>query len=344
MREATVAASWPEALLNFAACRGANRAEMMRRASLQPQDLLDPTARVPLLRYVELLDAAIELCGDPGLALKFGEEVSIDKLSIVALIAANADNPSDTQAKINRYGSLMLDDGSDNGASAFTIVHRDGKVWIKLGSAVYARYPAVTEAGIARVVCGARDIFEAHVQKGAAPRFPEAIHFQYPEPSHRKEYDRVFGVPLVFDSDMTAIGVDSMVLTMSMPKQYGAAAAAVTVQAEQLLARLESDASTRASVEKELARNLEKGDVRMETIARKMGLSRATLFRKLKAENATFDDVLQSLRRERALQLLNDEKRSVQQTAHLLGFSDPAAFSRAFKRWTGVSPKAARAV
>jgi AraC-like DNA-binding protein len=80
----------------------------------------------------------------------------------------------------------------------------------------------------------------------------------------------------------------------------------------------------------------------METIARQMGFSRATLFRKLRAEGVTFDEVLEKLRLDRALQLLRDEKRSVQQTAHLLGFSDPAAFSRAFKRWTGVSPKAIR--
>ena len=76
----------------------------------------------------------------------------------------------------------------------------------------------------------------------------------------------------------------------------------------------------------------------MITIASKLGLSRQTLFRKLKAEGVTFEKVLDELRRTMALHYLRGRKVSVNETAYLVGFSDPAAFSRAFKRWTGYSP------
>jgi AraC-like DNA-binding protein len=52
----------------------------------------------------------------------------------------------------------------------------------------------------------------------------------------------------------------------------------------------------------------------------------------------TFEKVLDELRHNMAVHYLSGKKASVNETAYLVGFSDPAAFSRAFKRWTGSSP------
>jgi AraC-like DNA-binding protein len=114
----------------------------------------------------------------------------------------------------------------------------------------------------------------------------------------------------------------------------------LTSKAEELLGKLESSKSTRAHVERLLVSAMKTGDVRMERIASELGVSRQTLFRRLKAENVTFEKVLVELRHRMALHYLNGGRMSVSQTAHLVGFSDPAAFSRAFKRWTGSSPRA----
>jgi AraC-like DNA-binding protein len=86
---------------------------------------------------------------------------------------------------------------------------------------------------------------------------------------------------------------------------------------------------------------LEAGGVRIEAVARELGCSRQTLYRRLKAENTTFEQVVERLRRRLALRLLREKDASVKEVAYRLGFSDPAAFSRAFKRWTGSSPSRA---
>jgi AraC-like DNA-binding protein len=98
----------------------------------------------------------------------------------------------------------------------------------------------------------------------------------------------------------------------------------------------------RSEVERRLEPMLASGPVRIGEVAREIGCSRQTLYRRLKAEGVTFVEVLDGLRRRLALRLVREQGLSVKETAWRLGFSDPAAFSRAYKRWTGSSPRGAR--
>ena len=94
----------------------------------------------------------------------------------------------------------------------------------------------------------------------------------------------------------------------------------------------------RAEVERRLEAVIDSGEVGIERIARDLGYSRQTLYRRLKAEGTTYEKVLDGLRRRLALRLVREQGLAVKEVAYRLGFSDPAAFSRAFKRWTGTSP------
>jgi AraC-like DNA-binding protein len=93
----------------------------------------------------------------------------------------------------------------------------------------------------------------------------------------------------------------------------------------------------RAEVETRLEPLLASGEVGIERLARDLGYSRQTLYRRLKAEGITYEQLLDGLRKRLALRFMRDGL-SVKDAAYRLGFSDPAAFSRAFKRWTGTSP------
>jgi AraC-like DNA-binding protein len=93
----------------------------------------------------------------------------------------------------------------------------------------------------------------------------------------------------------------------------------------------------RAEVEQRLEPLLASGEIGIERLARDLGYSRQTLYRRLKAEGITYEQLLDGLRRRLALSFMR-EGLSVKEAAYRLGFSDPAAFSRAFKRWTGASP------
>ena len=101
--------------------------------------------------------------------------------------------------------------------------------------------------------------------------------------------------------------------------------------------------SFRRDVERAVEPLLAEGEANIDRVAREMGLSRQTLYRRLKAEGVTFEQLLDQLRHRLALKLLRDQHLPVKQAAWRLGFSDPAAFSRAFKRWPGAAPSTARA-
>jgi Arabinose-binding domain of AraC transcription regulator, N-term len=247
MREPTIVATGPRAFLEFAAGRGADRETLMRRAGIQQRDLTDPAGRIPIVRYVALMEAGIALCREPALALMYGELVPAEDLSFVPLIVANAASVAERRETLNRYAPLMMDDGEDASAERLEVVRRGGTVWVKLASALYARHPVLTESAMARTVCGVRHVMQTYGGGAAMPRFPEAIHFTFPEPAHRPAYDRLFGVPLVVDSEMNAVAIDPRLLELPMPKPYGAAATLLTEHADRLLAQLERPGSTRAA-------------------------------------------------------------------------------------------------
>jgi AraC-like DNA-binding protein len=98
----------------------------------------------------------------------------------------------------------------------------------------------------------------------------------------------------------------------------------------------------RNEVERRIEPMLASGPVRIDAVARLLGCSRQTLYRRLRAEGITFAALLDGLRRRLALRFVREQGLPVKEAAWRLGFSDPAAFSRAYKRWTGASPSAAR--
>ncbi|HWO08502.1 MAG TPA: helix-turn-helix transcriptional regulator, partial [Polyangiaceae bacterium] len=74
-------------------------------------------------------------------------------------------------------------------------------------------------------------------------------------------------------------------------------------------------------------------------IARRLGLGERTLQRRLRDEGTSFAALLDEARAELARSYLGDSKLAIFEVAYLLGYSEPSAFNRAFRRWTGKSPR-----
>ena len=334
MRNPSVAASFAGGLIKLAVTKGASRSELVRRAGLSETTLSDPDARVPFAKYIDLMRAAKELSGDPSLALHYGE-VSIHEVSIVGLIGQASESGPETFAQLNRYVPLVVDVDMPAGALRFQIRRERGGLWFVDTRTTLLDFPELTESWAAQFACGPRHL--------NMPQWVKEVHVSHAAPGHAAEYERVLRAPVVFNAGWNALRIDESLpqRTASILPRY--VFGVLTDHADNLLRELENTKSTRGRVENLLLPILHKGDVGMDIIADKMALSRQTLFRKLKAEGTTFEKVLDELRYRLAVDYLRARKVSVHETAYLVGFSDPAAFSRAFKRWTGTSPREVRA-
>jgi AraC-like DNA-binding protein len=335
MNRPTVCAALPNAFFDFAVSRGASRQMLSESSDLEVADLTDPDARVPLDKYISLLKAGIELCGEPALALMFGETVTMQSLSIVGLIGEAADTVEVGRGLINRFSSLMIDDDDPETTDKIEFILHQGKAWLRFPSRLYRHYPVLAESGFARCVCGSRTVFGS-----AGEPFIKEVHFTYEEPAHSGAYRSVFRVPVVFRSHTNGFVVDEKAFQTKLPRSNPYLSGVLHSHAETLMAKLEGSRSVRGRIEQRMIPLLHTGKVTMKLVAREMGYSRQTLSRKLKAEGVVFERVLAALRENLALHYLLERRMSVNETAYRLGFSEASAFSRAFKRWTGTSPRA----
>lgn len=145
-------------------------------------------------------------------------------------------------------------------------------------------------------------------------------------------------MPVCFSSGKNAMLMDDSTISNEVLRPSRYAFKILSERADALLENLDSSKTTRGQVENLLIPILHRGEASIEGIAAKMGISRQTLYRQLRADGVRFDKLLDELRHRMALNYLDEKKVSANEVAYLVGFSEPSAFSRAFKRWTGSSP------
>lgn len=328
MADLTISSGFARALFELAVARGAAPAALAQRSGIDPSCLGNQDTRVRFEAYVALMRAAKDLTGDTALALHYGEAVDMAALSIVAFLAQGCETPQEALAALNRFARLAIEVDED-GADRFEAVWREGKLFLVDRRPDPNTFPELTESTFARMVCSGRR--QGH-------DLLKAVHVTHAAPAHRSEYDRIFKVPVVFDSEWNALQLDELAMAMSVPVQPPYVRDLLNERAETLLQELEDSKTLRGRVESLLASMLPGGGATIHAVSARLGLSRQTLYRKLKLEGVTFGTVLDDLRHQLALRYLGQGV-SINEASYRLGFADRAAFSHAYKRWTGFSPK-----
>ena len=116
----------------------------------------------------------------------------------------------------------------------------------------------------------------------------------------------------------------------------------LTAYADDLMAERHSVSGLQSMVANQLVDLLPSGESGAAAIALRLGMSRRSFARHLAEEGTTFGEILEQLRRRLAARYLADDRMSLQQIAWLLGYSEPGAFTHAYRRWTGTTPRQAR--
>lgn len=335
MPEATVSAGYAKSLLDFAVRKGADARTLLARAGIAEDALTDPDNRVPFANFVALMRAAKDESGDPALALEFGAGSDMRKFSVVGLLSYASKNMLEALTQLNRYGRLVVEVEGIADGPRFQLTSVDDQRWMEDRRANPNDFIELTESTWSRFIVTTRRDFPGHT-------FALEAHVTHPAPAYRARYEDLWQVPITFVSHWNAIRSDPGWQQVQIQPDNRYVFGVLTERGDALLQELEASKTLRGRVEALIMPILHTGEVNVDAIAAKLATSRQTIYRHLKREGATFEQVLDALRHRMALHYLAAKKVSVNETAYLIGFSDPAAFSRAFKRWTGKSPRAWR--
>lgn len=330
MSDRTMAAGFASGFLDYAVAEGAPRDALLAASGLTAEDLADQDARIPVAAYQAMIGAGIEAVGDTSLLLRHVLESRLETMSIVGQIVHASRSFPHSLEQLNRYARLMADVAVPGERDRFEVVRNGDAAWLVDQRPCDGTWMA-TEASFARFVSEFRRSAPEHP-------FERALEVTYPPPPHANRYSELFRVPVTFRADRNALRINPVWLEVPFDGGKEYVFGVFTRHADALLEELGHRGTTRAAVEARMLADLHEGTLSMDAVARDLGMSRQTLYRRLKDEGATFAEVHDELRRRMAFDYLSARKVSVGETAYLLGFSEASAFVRAFKRWTGASP------
>ncbi len=170
--------------------------------------------------------------------------------------------------------------------------------------------------------------------------------FAGPKPEHAMELVTMFPSRHCFNAGENALVFPAEYLNSSLIRNRTEVNQFLIKSPYNLLTIPGHDRSLRSTVEQLLrqAHSLKGGFPRIAELADQLHMTQQTLHRRLKAEGSSYQRVKDSIRRDDALMLLTKEKRSVFEVAEALSFSDTRSFTRAFKQWTGMTPREYRRV
>ena len=331
----TVMASMAAAFFDFAIEEGVSGKAMLDASRLTEAELRDKDGRVSAGSYLAILQSAMAATGDSGMVMRHAAQLHMDQISIVGLLLDVAGPFESIIKQLNRYTRIIADYPLDGGADRFELIDAGHSYWL---------VDHIPNANVAPV---AIEVTFASFMNSFLRALPDGspvleVQLSYPPPPHRSLYDQIFKVPIRFETGRNALRLDKTRLDRMPSPGNDYAFGLFLHHADDLLARLQTDETISARIEHQILPDLHKGSLSMDQVAHDLGMSRQTLYRRLKDEGLTFTDVHDTLRKKMACDYLAGQKISINEIAYLLGFSETSSFVRAFKRWTDKSPAAYR--
>jgi AraC-like DNA-binding protein len=315
---------------------GIARSELLSAAHIIGEELREPQARMPVTAWYRLLRFVLERSGDPALGLRLADAIDRHKQGFwgYALLAS-----SRLRERIDihlRHQPLRL--------PADLSFRVEGEVAIA-DIALYDETPP----DLAPIVLDCAFYGSCVQMRRRAKTWPIGMRvwIGYREQPHHSELRALLEGQIVFDAPWNRMQIPAGELDLPLegdPHLADEAAQEPQELIESQVGEIGADPHRQIldQVRHRLGARLE-GDASLERIARDLRVSGRTLQRQLGAVGASFQQILEDVRRTRAIEYLTDTDEAVERVAARLGYADPSNFRRAFRRWTGVAPAAFRA-
>lgn len=311
---------------------------MLRRHGLSPGQLADPEARVPYTEWSELLEDCAQSWHCPEFGLRLGMIQNLNVLGPIGLVARLTDTVGEALRAIEANMATHTS-GSTLELRLPTVTSRAGT---RRPSAALAYAPKPHTAAGRQIV----EMALASMRNSLAmllgeprPRF-SLVTFQHRAPPINRMAQRHFACPIQYGAERNALCFEAGWLELRTAVRDPTYAPIVNAYLEGAREQIEVDVvqSTRQFIGALLAT----GRCSRDAVAECLHLHPRTLQRRLQEHGVTFADLLDAVRRERAIELVTPDGLPFLQVAMALGYSSQSCFNQAFRRWTSTTPTSYR--
>lgn len=303
-----------------------DRRDFLSRAGFDGERLERVDGRMELSEYDSLIAHALDATNDPALALHMLDDAAVSvTYNVTAHLVLHSSCLREAIESITRYHRLISDQ------KYWDIVEDEGTATIRYeGGAGPLRCRRFRSEFTVNAMCKMVQYFV----RGALPL---RVAFDYPAPPYSAEYGAIFQGRERFEQPFTGVVIGRELMDAPHINGDSDFHTTVEVQAARKLARIERATTHAEKVHDYVTANPSRQDMR--SVGRALGMSPRSLRRRLAEEGTSYNAVVDRALSALATRLLVDEHRSIQEISHELCFSDASTFCRAFKRWTGATPK-----
>ena len=306
-------------------------AAMLRSTGIDPDGPWDPKAMIPALSYYDMLERIALQTEVTDLPVRVGASMRLDEYGALGLAFKAATTLGASYARVERYARLWTGvveyELRPHSRGTLFILHRPGER--RLGMRLS------NEATLASAVSIARQV-------SPVPVAPLEVLVGHSAPKSLAAHEDWFGCPVRFGAELDGILFSTE--TLSQPNMLGDAGISRYLMShlDKELSEIPDEAPLVAETKDAIAQALSEGAPKMSDIARGLGLSARSFHRRLSEHGMSFQTLTESTRRDLAEGLLRDDRHTLAEIAFLTGFAEQSSFTRAFKRWAGVTPASYR--
>jgi AraC-like DNA-binding protein len=322
-----VAVAFLRALLDRAAAAGIEAAAVLDDIGVSRETLADVHGWVPVDAMARAWVMVSERAADPDFGLHAAESLPMGVYGVLEYATMSSPNILETLERVARYYRLM------GAMGELDLEVRRDRARVTLRPVVpFApeRLRHYHEFTIAFLAVRGRML-------GGDRVTASEVRFMHPAPARTTEHERIFRAPVRFGQRTNELVVPRAVLEIPLRAADPGVAAALGRTGETMLAADSGDVVERVHTATRAA--IDASDARLESVARRLGMGSRTLQRRLGERGTTYAHVLDQVRRDSAQRWVEQGTMSFGEIAFALGFSEPSAFHRAFKRWTGRTPR-----
>src|SRR5262245_972112 len=291
----------------------------------------DHYARIAVKSQIRFVELAATKLKDDCLGFHLAQKYDLRGIGLLHYVLASSGTLGEALRRGARYSAIVND--------GVALKFREGKdIAINLEYVGIPRHSDrhQIECLMATLVRTCRELTNRHL-------LASRVSFIHRRSGDTSEFNAFFGCDVTFGAAVDEVAFSNSIGKMPVVGADPYLNEILLKYCQEALAdRPTARSSFGLGVENAIALQLPHGNAQLSEIARKLGVSQRTLARRLSSEGLTFAGVLQRLKSDLAKRHLADETLSISEIAWLLGYQDVSAFTHAFKRWTGKSPRAAR--